>query len=105
MIRADRETCNILIVENSDDIRAGLANELNALGHAVTVAAERGEALALEEQTQFDLLVSDLVNNEPALGCETVRSFKMSVTGSQARRAVTRLHDIMKRPWLSSCTA
>ena len=97
MIRADRETCSILIVENSDDIRAGLANELNALGHAVTVAAERGEALALEDQTQFDLLVSDLVNNEPALGYEAVRSFKISVTGSQARRAVTRLHDIIEK--------
>jgi serine/threonine-protein kinase RsbW len=96
MIRADRETCSILIVENSDDIRAGLANELNALGYAVTVAAERSEALALENR-QFDLLVSDLVNNEPAAGCEAVRSFKMSVTGSQARRAVTRLHDIIEK--------
>src|SRR5436190_11199303 len=97
MIRADRVTCNILIVENSDDTRSGLANELNALGHAVTVAAERGEALALGDQSQFDLLVSDLVNNEPPAGCEPVRSFKMSVTGSQGRREVTRLHDIIEK--------
>jgi CheY-like chemotaxis protein len=61
MIRADRETCSILIVENIDDLRAGLAKELNALGHSVTVAGERSEALAIGDQTEFDLLVSDLV--------------------------------------------
>lgn len=95
MIRADRETCNILIVENSDDLRAGLSKELNALGHLVTVAGERGEALAIEDQTQFDLLVSDLVNSEP--GCESVRSFKMSVTSLQPRRAVAELHEIIEK--------
>lgn len=97
MIRADRETCSILIVENSDDIRAGLAQELHALGHSVTVAAERNEALALGDQTQFDLLVSDLVDREATDESDMVRSFKMSVTSSQARRAVTELHDIIEK--------
>jgi serine/threonine-protein kinase RsbW len=97
MIRADRETCSILIVENIDDLRAGLAKELNALGHSVTVAGERSEALAIGDQTEFDLLVSDLVNSEPEAGCEAVRSFKMSVTGSQPRRAVTELHEIIEK--------
>jgi serine/threonine-protein kinase RsbW len=95
MIRADRETCNILIVENSDDLRAGLARELNVLGHSVTVAGERSEALAIEDQAQFDLLVSDLVNSEP--GCESVRSFKMSVTSLQPRRVVAELHEIIEK--------
>lgn len=97
MIRADRETCSILIVENSDDIRAGLAQELRALGHSVTVAAERSEALALEEETGFDLLVSDLVDCDATDESDMVRSFKMSVTSSQARRAVTELHDIIEK--------
>ena len=97
MIRADRETCSILIVENIDDLRAGLATELNALGHSVMVAGERNEALAIGDQTEFDLLVSDLVNGEPAAGCEAVRSFKMSVTSSQPRRAVTELHEIIEK--------
>jgi serine/threonine-protein kinase RsbW len=97
MIRADRETCSILIVENIDDLRAGLAKELNALGHSVTVAGERSEALAIGDQTEFDLLVSDLVDSEPAAGCEVVRSFKMSVTSSQPRRAVTELHEIIEK--------
>jgi serine/threonine-protein kinase RsbW len=97
MIRADRETCSILIVENIDDLRAGLAKELDALGHSVTVAGERIEALAIEDHTKFDLLVSDLVDSEPAAGCETVRSFKMSVTSSQPRRAVAELHEIIEK--------
>src|SRR4051812_26861743 len=97
MIRADRETCNILIVENSDDVRAGLARQLHALGHSVTVAAERSEAVALEGQTRFDLLVSDLVGREASAESDVVRSFKISVTSSQARRAVTELHDIIEQ--------
>lgn len=96
MIRTGQETCNILIVEDTDDIRAGLAKELRVLGHSVTVAGERGEALALEARAQFDLLVSDLVNGETLDG-ETVRSFKMSVTSSQPRRAVAELHDIIEK--------
>jgi serine/threonine-protein kinase RsbW len=97
MIRADRETCSILIVENIDDLRAGLAKELNALGHFVTVAGARNEALALGNPTEFDLLVSDLVNSEPLAGCEAVRSFKMSVTSLQPRRAVSELHEIIEK--------
>ncbi len=96
MIRTGQETCNILIVEDSDDIRAGLAKELRVLGHSVTVARERNEALAIGDGAQFDLLVSDLVNNEVVDG-EIVRSFKMSVTSSQARRGVAELHDIIEK--------
>ena len=97
MIRADHDTCHILIVEKSDDIRAGLAKELNALGHSVTVAAERSEALALSDHPRFDLLVSDLVNTEAAPESEVVRSFKMSVTSSRPRRAIGELHDIIEK--------
>lgn len=96
MIQVDRETCKILIVENSADIRAGLAQALSGLGHSVTVLGERGEALALAELTEFDLLVSDLVDPE-AEGDSGVRSFKMSVTSSLARRAIAELHDIIER--------
>lgn len=96
MIRTGQETCNILIVEDSDDIRAGLAQELRILGHSVTVARERREGLALEDHSQFDLLVSDLVNGDAADG-GIVRSFKMSVTSSEARRAVAELHDIIEK--------
>ena len=97
MIRADHEACSILIVENSDDIRAGLAQELNGLGHSLTVAAGRSEALALGDEARFDLLVSDLVSMEAAPEAEAVRSFKISVTSSHGRRTVCELHDIIEK--------
>src|SRR5262249_49625157 len=97
MIRTGRETCSILIVEHSDDVRAGLAQELHALGHTVTVASERNEALALEDRRVFDILVSDLVNTDPDNNPEAVRSFKISVTSSLARRTLTELRDIIEK--------
>ena len=97
MIKSAQETCSILVVENSDDFRAGLAHELHQLGHTVTVASERGEAMVLEDRAQFDLLVSDLVNQASATEPEMVRSFKMAATSSQARRAIAELHDIIEK--------
>jgi serine/threonine-protein kinase RsbW len=97
MIQTDREICSILVVENSDDIRAGLARELVVLGHSVTVAGERNEALAIEDRSHFDLLVSDLLGRGPTPDSEFVRSFKMSVTGSEPRRAVAQLHTIIEK--------
>ncbi len=97
MVQTEHETCSILIVENSDDIRAGLARELGGLGHAVTVANERNEALAIEGRLHFDLLVSDLLGSEPKRDVEIVRSFKISVTGSETRRSVAQLHQIIEK--------
>ena len=97
MIKDAQGTCSILVVENSDDFRAGLADELRHLGHAVMAASERGEALALEDGAQFDLLVSDLVNQVSATEPEMVRSFKMAVTSSEARRAIAEVHDIIEK--------
>jgi serine/threonine-protein kinase RsbW len=89
--------CNIFIVEHSDDIRAGLAAELSRLGHSVTLASERDEALAQEDLGQFDLLVSDLVNHEPPDENAVVRSFKLAVTSSTVRRSLPVLHEIIEK--------
>jgi len=97
MIKSAQETCSILVVENSDDFRAGLADELRQLGHTVTVASERREAMVLEDRAPFDLIVSDLVNQASAAEPEMVRSFKMAATSSQARRAIAELHDIIEK--------
>ena len=97
MIKTAQGTCSILVVENSDDFRAGLADELRQLGHTVTAASERSEGLVLEDRAQFDLLVSDLVNQGSATEPEIVRSFKMAVTSSEARRAIADLHDIIEK--------
>jgi len=91
-------SCSILIVENSDDVRAGLCQEVQKLGHQVTLVTDRGQALEWEGRDAFDLLVSDLVN-DPAETSEneTVRSFKLAVTSLPARRAIPALHDIIER--------
>ena len=90
--------CTVLIVENDDDTRAGLRREVEQLGHEITVVSEREEALAFEGQTNFDLLVSDLIDT-PAAQADggAVRSFKLAVTSSPGRRTIPALHDIIER--------
>src|ERR1043166_1134590 len=91
-------TCRILIVENRDDIRAGLGRELEKLGHEVTLVGERSEAVARGDLVQFDLLCSDLVSDAASSGePEIVRSFKVGVTSLPARRAIPALHEIIER--------
>lgn len=90
------ESCRILIVENSADLRSGLGGELKKLGHEVTLVSERTAALERDDLAEFDLLVSDLIDEAPADG-ETVRSFKLAVTSQPARRAIPALHDIIER--------
>jgi len=87
--------CRILIVENSNDVRAGLRKEIEQLGHEVTVVSERDEALAYEDRIQFDLLVSDLVSD--TADSDIVRSFKLAVTSRPGRRAIPVIHDIIER--------
>jgi serine/threonine-protein kinase RsbW len=90
--------CTILIVENDDDIRAGLLREVEQLGHEITVISQRDEALVVEGQGDFDLLVSDLIDEPNApTDVGAVRSFKLAVTSSPARRAIPALHDIIER--------
>jgi serine/threonine-protein kinase RsbW len=96
--KLEAPTCRILIVENCDDISAGLSGELQQLGHDVTVVGERSEAMARDDLMMFDLLVSDLANGVlPAEASETVRSFKLGVSSIAARRAIPALHDIIER--------
>ena len=95
MIQSGHDKCRVLIVEHNEDIRAGLARELNQLGHEVTLEGERDKALARADLDQFDLLVSDLM--DPATESESVRSFKMSVTSLHKRRTIAELHDIIEK--------
>jgi serine/threonine-protein kinase RsbW len=97
IVQSTEDRCHILIVENSDDVRAGLAGELSKLGHEVVAAGDRAEALAREDLEQFDLIVSDLVDNDLAQETEKVRSFKIGVTNSRTRRAIRGLHDIIEK--------
>lgn len=97
MTETAQPSCTILIVENSDEVRTSLAEELKELGHLVSIAHDRNQAVSLESQGDFDLLVSDLIDQPSPDQSETVRSFKMAVTSSRARRAVAEVHEIIKR--------
>jgi len=89
-------SCRILVVENSDDFRAGLARELQGIGHRVTVAGERTDALAQEEREPFDMLISDLVSPATA-DSEFVRSFKLAVTTLPCKCTPLALHDLIEK--------
>ncbi len=91
------DSCRILMVENSDDFRAGLGAELKKLGHDVTLESERCDAVARDDLAEFDLLVSDLVDHGSSDDAEIVRSFKLAVTNQPGRRAIPAVHDIIER--------
>ena len=104
MVESIQNQCRILIVENRDDARTGLAQALRALGHSVTATDDRQEALARADLSEFDLIVSDLddVESAPAspdvaAAADIVKAFKVGVGGSRARRAIAELHDIVEK--------
>jgi serine/threonine-protein kinase RsbW len=53
----------ILIVDNSEELRTSLPAELGALGHEVVAIAERAEALMRTDLDEFDVIISDLVED------------------------------------------
>jgi serine/threonine-protein kinase RsbW len=93
----DLTSCRILVVENSDDFRAGLARELQGIGHRVTVAGERSDALAQEVREPFDMLISDLISPAPVAEAEFVRSFKLAVTALPCKCTPPALHDLIEK--------
>ena len=50
----------ILVVEDTREVRALIADVLTAAGHEVTSVAHGAEALVLTEWPRFDLILSDL---------------------------------------------
>ena len=60
----------ILIVDNNDELRVLLEQALGQLGHEVIVTGERDKALRRDDLDSFDLIISDLAEDE-------VRAFKM----------------------------
>lgn len=54
----------ILIVDDNDDLRAVLEEALRELGHEVVAIGERSQALAREDLEDFDLIISDLTDDE-----------------------------------------
>jgi serine/threonine-protein kinase RsbW len=54
----------ILIVDNNDELRAMLEQVLEELGHEVVATGDRAVALAREDLDEFDLIISDLTEDE-----------------------------------------
>src|SRR3954468_1617958 len=58
------ERRRILIVDNNDELRAMLEQVLRELGHEVVATGDRELALAREDLDEFDLIISDLTEDE-----------------------------------------
>nr|MDQ3820428.1 ATP-binding protein [Acidobacteriota bacterium] len=58
------ERRRILIVDNNDELRTSLEKVLRELGHEVVATGDRNEALAREDLDEFDLIISDLTEDE-----------------------------------------
>jgi serine/threonine-protein kinase RsbW len=54
----------ILIVDNNDELRARLEQVLRELGHEVVATGDRNVALEREDLDEFDLIISDLTEDE-----------------------------------------
>jgi len=54
----------ILIVDDNDELRAVLDEALRELGHEVVAIGDRADALAREDLEEFDLIISDLTDDE-----------------------------------------
>ncbi|PYS39982.1 MAG: hypothetical protein DMF71_14215 [Acidobacteria bacterium] len=96
MVSEIQNKCRILVVQNHAEARAGLPEELRALGHDVVTTCARDEALARKDFDQFDLIVSDLDDQETS-HAEVVEAFKLGVTSSRSRRVAAELHDIIEK--------
>lgn len=72
---AHREGQTILLVEDSDDVRALASEQLSALGYRVIVAASGEEALAKLPGLKIDLLFTDIVMPGGMSGLELVEKF------------------------------
>jgi serine/threonine-protein kinase RsbW len=54
----------ILIVDNNDELRAILENALGSLGCEAVVTGDREEALSRDDLDQFDVIISDLTEDD-----------------------------------------
>jgi serine/threonine-protein kinase RsbW len=63
------EKRRILIVDNNDELRAILEDVLNSLGCEAVVTGNRDEALSRNDLDKFDLIISDLTEENSPANC------------------------------------
>jgi serine/threonine-protein kinase RsbW len=62
----------ILIVDNNDELRALLEHALGGLGCEAVVTGDREEALSRDDLDEFDLIISDLTEDEADASADLV---------------------------------
>lgn len=65
----------ILIVDDHDDLKTALAEVFNKLGFFVKTTESRAEAVKFDEQTDFDLVITDLDGDKAFAGDENSEDF------------------------------
>jgi serine/threonine-protein kinase RsbW len=101
VLETAKDKCSILVVENCDESRERLTEQLRGLGHSVQAARARDDAAA-GNLDGFDLMISDLEDDSADAG-QLIRAFKLSVTSDEVRTATAALHEIVEttlRFWL-----
>lgn len=68
-------SAKILVIDDEESIRFTFERFLRAAGHLVTTAASRSEALALLDETDFDVVFADIIL-EDGTGIEILREIK-----------------------------
>jgi len=88
----------ILIVDNNDELRAILENALDSLGCEAVVTGDRDEALSRNDLDQFDLIISDLTEEDTQSNSQsTGQSTEQSMERSNGR-PVNELHRHLLTP-------
>ena len=75
ILTANRHHCRILLVEDHQDTRRVMVKLLKSLGYSVTAATGVRDALRLEEEEPFDVLVSD-IGLPDGSGLDIIRQIK-----------------------------
>ena len=71
---------SILIIDDEEDIRDALKMVLESAGHAVRLAANGNEALALQRKAAADLIITDIIMPEKD-GVSTIKEIREEFPG------------------------
>ena len=88
----------ILIVDNNDELRAILENALGSLGHEAVVTGDRDEALSRNDLDQFDLIISDLTEDDQSGDQSSEQSNGRLVNEQHRRRLLTPVNSNAAEP-------
>jgi len=87
----------ILIVDNNDELRAILENALGSLGCEAVVTGDRDEALSRNDLDQFDLIISDLTEDDQS-GDQSSEQSNRRLGNEQHRRLLTPVNSNAAEP-------